>query len=150
MRDNISNRFYDLQRNIDGELERNRVANEEHIERLTSKGFELQRNFAEKSTQLKEICATWFAKADSRIVENNKKLEQCLAKNDELAALFVAPSTLMDVKMFSMNQLLKEGELTREAQFGRLQGQMQKLINALRDQNDGIVGANKLAFKYLT
>lgn len=58
-------------------------------------------------------------------------------QNEKLEAMFVNPEKLVDAKLFTMSQELKESDLTREAQFNKLQNALKKLLYSLREQSQG-------------
>jgi membrane-anchored protein YejM (alkaline phosphatase superfamily) len=75
---------------------------------------ELNKSFKEKLHTLKAMCATFFAKIETQVGENNRKVDKIQVSHDKFEATFVNPAKEVDAKVFAMKESLQHEERTRE------------------------------------
>lgn len=63
---------------------------------------ELNNSFKDKVLTIKSMCATFFAKIDTLVDENQKKVERITLSHDKFVSTFVNPAKEVDAKIFAM------------------------------------------------
>jgi len=129
--DVIDQKFEHITRNLEGQTKRLRQTYDELCEHLTSTSKELTKSFKDKSHALKAMCATFFAKIEEQVDENNTNVYNIKKSHDEFESNFVNPAKEVDAKVFAMTQKIENGELAREAQFSVLKDTIRQLVSAL-------------------
>ncbi len=82
---------------------------------LSSTSLELNTSFKDKLHTIKALCATFFAKIDTNINENNKKVEKIQLSHNQFEANFVNPAKEIDAKVFSMDLKIQNADRERES-----------------------------------
>ena len=89
------------------------------------------------------MCATFFAKAETQVADNVKKVETIMVSHDKFLANFVNPAKEVDAKVFSMSQRIQHCDRMRESEFSMVKDSMRKLLYALEAQNQGVYSSKK-------
>lgn len=102
--DIIDQKFDNITRNLDLQTSTLRDTYDKLCGDLTRMSNELNKSFKDKLHTLKSMCATFFAKIETQVTENIRKVDKIQVSHDKFEATFINPAKEVDAKVFSMKE----------------------------------------------
>lgn len=100
--DVIDTKFEHITRSVEQQTNGLRSTFDDLTGNLSKMSKELNGSFKDKVVTIKSMCATYFAKIDTMVMENDKKVEKITLSHDSFTANFVNPAKEVDAKLFAM------------------------------------------------
>ena len=72
-------------------------------EELDKTGQDLNKSFEEKQHTLKTMCATYFAKTEVMVKENNSEVKDIQKKFNVVEGSMINPAKVVDARLFALN-----------------------------------------------
>lgn len=127
----IDTKFEFINKSVDGTMKNITGTFDEMSGALKKTNAELNNNFKDKVHTIKSMVATFFAKTDKQVNDNEAKTKKIEGYFDQFQANFINPGKEVEGKLFSIDQKIIEEELARESQFTYLKDAIQKLLYSL-------------------
>ena len=102
--DIIDQKFENITRNLDTQTSTLKETYDKLCGDIGKMSTELNKSFKDKAHTLKSMCATFFAKIDTQVTDNIRKVDKIQISHDNFEANFINPAKEVDAKVFSMKE----------------------------------------------
>lgn len=130
----IDTKFEFINKSVDGTMKNITATFDEMSSALKKTNAELNNNFKDKVHSIKSMVATFFAKTEKQVTDNEAKTRKIEHYFDQFQANFINPGKEVEGKLYAIDQKIFEEELARESQFTHLRDAVQKLLYSLESQ----------------